>query len=105
MGICQCRNKQPKHNNSACNKTSSSKNLYKFYWKSNENPFDLSKDPIWEIYDPNKQIHLNQNYVIFLKDNNKRFVKLLSPYQNYLVEYHEKFQIHSKHINKKNKFL
>ncbi len=65
---------------------------YVFYWKTNEDPFDQTKEAIWKEYDQNNQIHLNEKYEVFLRDNDNFKILLLPPSHIYLVNLLENYQ-------------
>jgi len=51
-------------------------NIFKFFWKSNQDPWDINKEQKWSPYDLEDQYNLNKFYKIYLADKTKKTVDL-----------------------------
>jgi len=65
-----------------CNNTN-----FIFYWKSNRNSNNKFESEIWELYDLNNQKHIKSAYLNYLQNPNKVKVKLLSPLDNFQIDF------------------
>jgi len=82
----------------------SNENLqYKFFWKSNNDPYNKQEAEKWEPYDQNNQIQLNQDYFIFKKNENQANFNLKSPANNYGINFKTMFQYSLTDQNKQRK--
>jgi len=65
-----------------------------FYWLSNTNPFANNQSEIWNEYDHKNQIHLNHKYQLFCQNLQISCFPLLSPADNYTIDFQKMIQIH-----------
>jgi len=70
------------------NNTISDKNLNEdeiyFFWKSNEDPWDINQDSIWSPYDMEDELLLRIAYKEYLKDLSKKKCELKNPTDHYI---------------------
>lgn len=66
---------------------------YEFSWKKTTENLIAIQESDWEVYPPEIQFLLNQKYKEFL-NGETQIIKLISPLEDYSVDFSAKLQIH-----------
>jgi len=72
---------------------------FRFFWKSNIDPWDLNQEALWSPYDLKDEFIIRKAYHDFLNDKSKKYVYLKSPVDHF-IDFSKMLQINKHDENK-----